>query len=256
MNNLLKSPPLARVSKNESSAVQTFIKETVVYKPVSLKKKIGLQVFSSLGALEAILTSQEKLYKRESSQSNHPSSQYEKLEVLSDSYVKKINSLLLKVAETLSQMKEYLNNKNFCKHFPKSCKKIISEGGDFSPEETSSNFVHLNEITGVALQLQNCLIDEHTHRFIPHQLALLFRCLKQSKIEALAKYQARIEAAFEPVTAHISQGGGPLPKKHIEWLDDLVSNLVMEVYYSPSSRSLIPKNSSLQAFIVNLSTSS
>ncbi|KAJ1963251.1 hypothetical protein IWQ62_003278 [Dispira parvispora] len=73
------------------------------------------------------------------------------------------------------------------------------------------HFTTLNQLVNICIQLRHD-VNLENHRFIPHQLAVLYQCLGTAGVE-YKKYKARVEMEFDKVKAYLAGESSSSPTK-------------------------------------------
>ncbi|KAG0212586.1 hypothetical protein BGX28_006022 [Mortierella sp. GBA30] len=90
----------------------------------------------------------------------------------------------------------------------------------------------INQLVSLALQVQNDLRLSN-HRFIAHQVALLYQCINQVGPQFSKKYKKRIEENFGVLKESASTSETPfLPIELRAWLSNVTTDIVAEVLFS------------------------
>ncbi|KAF8940027.1 hypothetical protein BGZ47_007908 [Haplosporangium gracile] len=119
--------------------------------------------------------------------------------------------------------------------FPKSSEylgiELVLPGGSY----IEAHFQHMssiNQLTSIALQLQND-IKLTNHKFVAHQVALLYQCITQAGSQFSKKYKSRVEENFDALKEASSVSDEPyLPIELQAWLNDLTTDIVAEALFS------------------------
>ncbi|KAF9169503.1 hypothetical protein BGX21_007908 [Mortierella sp. AD011] len=90
----------------------------------------------------------------------------------------------------------------------------------------------INQLVSIALQLQNDL-KLSNHKFIAHQVALLYQCINQAGPQFSTKYKSRVEENFSALKETSNMSDEPrLPIELQAWLSDLTADIVSEALFS------------------------
>jgi hypothetical protein len=93
----------------------------------------------------------------------------------------------------------------------------------------------------MATKLRDDASDPRNHKYIAHQIALLYQCINMVRGESKA-LKRRIEEQFETIKRHTESapganagegGGGTLPPGLRAWLEDLTEEVVALVKRHP-----------------------
>ncbi|KAI1320524.1 hypothetical protein EDD11_000486 [Mortierella claussenii] len=163
------------------------------------------------------------------------------------------------LAEMFPKSAEYLGidpvipGGSFLEGKPKLC-CVALQGG------TTIEWAHLrqmstiNQLVSIALQLQNDLRLTN-HKFIAHQVALLYQCINQAG-STYSKFKARVEEHFSTVKEVCNATEEPLlPPELQTWLTELTTDIIAEALYSGRILSQkTPENAHLSAFMNRVSS--
>ncbi|KAI1315065.1 hypothetical protein EDD11_001358 [Mortierella claussenii] len=119
--------------------------------------------------------------------------------------------------------------------FPKSSEYLgidpILPGGSFI-EAHFRQMSTINQLVSIALQLQNDLRLSN-HKFMAHQVALLYQCINQAGPQFSIKYKGRVEENFNTLKEVSNMSEEPhLPIELQAWLTDLTTDIVSEALFS------------------------
>ncbi|KAG9322174.1 hypothetical protein KVV02_002609 [Mortierella alpina] len=90
----------------------------------------------------------------------------------------------------------------------------------------------INQLVSIALQVQNDLRLSN-HKFIAHQVALLYQCINQAGPQFSKKYKSRVEENFSLLKETASVSDTPfLPIDLQAWLSNLTTDIVAEALFS------------------------
>ncbi|KAF9923391.1 hypothetical protein FBU30_006547 [Linnemannia zychae] len=144
--------------------------------------------------------------------------------------------------------KRYMNRTGLVEMFPKT-----SEHLGINSMATTSSFMeahlrhmsNINQLVSIAIQLQNDLRLTN-HKFIAHQIALLYQCINQAGTK-YTRFKGRVEENFAVIKDLCNASDEPLLTPELQtWLSDLTADIVAEALFSgrpmaqqiPSERSL------------------
>ncbi|XP_071837968.1 uncharacterized protein [Apostichopus japonicus] len=143
--------------------------------------------------------------------------------------VEKVLQCLPKPSPTVP---EYLNMTGLALMFPRAAK--VAEDPHVIPPDIKStsvdaHFAHLaslNQITSLCQQIQSDCEKLHNHKYIAHQVALLYTTLtKFTNVRSLVEYRTSIETTFKTLKKSLSTDHPQLPDGLRNWLVNLTSSL-------------------------------
>ncbi|KAG0239571.1 hypothetical protein BGX31_002643 [Mortierella sp. GBA43] len=119
--------------------------------------------------------------------------------------------------------------------FPKSSQYLgiepVSQAGSFI-EAHFRQMSTINQLVSIALQLQNDL-KLSSHKFMAHQVALLYQCINQAGPPFSRLYKSRIEENFNALKEASNLSDEPrLPIELQAWLTGLTTDIVSQALYS------------------------
>ncbi|KAI8596115.1 hypothetical protein EDD21DRAFT_15154 [Dissophora ornata] len=132
-------------------------------------------------------------------------------------------------------LQRYMIRTGLAKMFPKSSEYLgidpIPPGGGLI-EAHFRQMSTINQLVSIALQLQNDLRLSN-HKFIAHQVALLYQCINQAGPQFSTKYKSRVEENFSVLKESSNASDEPrLPIELQAWLSDLTTDIVSEALFS------------------------
>ncbi|KAI7830381.1 hypothetical protein BC939DRAFT_439170 [Gamsiella multidivaricata] len=132
-------------------------------------------------------------------------------------------------------LQRYMIRTGLAEMFPKSSEYLgidpILPGGSFI-EAHFRQMATINQLVSIALQLQNDLRLSN-HKFIAHQVALLYQCINQAGPQFSKKYKARVEENFDALKETSNMSEEPrLPIELQAWLSDLTTDIVSDALFS------------------------
>ncbi|ORZ05670.1 hypothetical protein BCR41DRAFT_361514 [Lobosporangium transversale] len=90
----------------------------------------------------------------------------------------------------------------------------------------------INQLVSIAMQLQNDLRLSN-HKFMAHQVALLYQCINQAGPRFSTKYKNRVEENFNELKETANTTDEPrLPIELQAWLTNLTTDIVSEALFS------------------------
>lgn len=93
----------------------------------------------------------------------------------------------------------------------------------------------LNQLISMSKQLNHDAYNRSNHKYIAHQVALLYQCLNQTRGET-KPFKRRIESVFDEVKAITEGSTAPeLSDAHKSWLRDMTSDIHRLVSSCPPS---------------------
>ncbi|KAG0238199.1 hypothetical protein BGX31_003335 [Mortierella sp. GBA43] len=222
MTKLIETPPLIHI------APLTEIQE------VNKHKRLGLQILNELGRIEIFVTKIEAVGKH-------------------DDVTAELNKAVTHLEQTLYNFEQENGNPNrpdnpsgrvllqrymirtgLGEIFPKSSEylgvDLVIRGGS-SLEAHLRQMSSINQLVSMALQLQNDL-KLTNHKFIAHQIALLYQCINQAG-PTYSKFKSRVEERFAVAKEACNESDEPiLPTDLQAWLTDLTTDIVSEALFS------------------------
>ncbi|KAK3818772.1 MAG: hypothetical protein J3Q66DRAFT_338441 [Benniella sp.] len=132
-------------------------------------------------------------------------------------------------------LQRYMVRTGLAEMFPKSSEHLgiepILQRGSFM-EAHFRQMSTINQLVSMALQLQNDL-KLSNHKFMAHQVALLYQCLNQAGPRFSKKYKSRVEENFNALKEASNTSDEPrLPIELQAWLTDLSADIVSEALFS------------------------
>ncbi|KAF9906252.1 hypothetical protein EC991_000815 [Linnemannia zychae] len=131
-------------------------------------------------------------------------------------------------------MQRYMNRTGLAEMFPKA-----SEHLGIDPVITSGSFMEahlrqmssINQLVSIAIQLQNDLRLTN-HKFIAHQIALLYQCINQAGTKYTG-FKGRVEEHFGTVKDLCNASDEPYLTPELQtWLSELTVDIVAEALFS------------------------
>eukprot|EP01111_Echinosteliopsis_oligospora_P016444 TRINITY_DN6842_c0_g1_i1.p1 TRINITY_DN6842_c0_g1~~TRINITY_DN6842_c0_g1_i1.p1 ORF type:complete len:257 (-),score=62.75 TRINITY_DN6842_c0_g1_i1:14-784(-) len=133
---------------------------------------------------------------------------------------------------------EYLQKSGFAALFPSVSAFYFPTTPLPSSDAFEEYFVQIalmNQTMFLATQLRNDISALTNHKYIAHQLALLYQCLAQCGI-AMEVFKKRIEERFEEIKAATESDpkGVLLSDSQRNWIQDLTNNVLGEMAIQPA----------------------
>ncbi|CAG8496138.1 13539_t:CDS:2 [Acaulospora morrowiae] len=164
-----------------------------------------------------------------------PDQQHNKMEI--DATVSVLEASLLQFDEDGIPKKDfqaYLTELGLTSLFPKSAKRLVVNKIPSRKIDVSAHFNEMNiqnQLVAISLRLQQD-IKLVNHKYLAHQLVLLYQCLNQAGGRFL-KYKLRVELHFDEVKVLTNHSEEPqLTTEQKRWLSQLTSDVVTEVLFS------------------------
>lgn len=144
----------------------------------------------------------------------------------------KIEKVLQCLPEPRPTVPEYLQQTGLAKMFPRAAGVTTDPSGlppDIKSTAVDGHFAHLtslNQITSLCQQIHADCQKLHNHKYIAHQVALLYTTLtKFSSVKSLVEYRTSIETTFKSLKKALSAEHPHLPDDLRNWLVNLTSSL-------------------------------
>ncbi|CAG8481238.1 19178_t:CDS:2 [Dentiscutata erythropus] len=255
MSKLKTTPPLVSLrTVNTAQEVEIRLHEPLIQKQGSRKKRIGLQILNALARLEVLLNKEEALAISEDAVQHLTQQQYNKMEI--EAALNALETSLLQLEEDGIPKKDtqtYLSELGLTVLFPKSAKRLVVNNIPSGKVDALAHFNEmnvLNQLASISLQLQQD-IKLQNHKYMAHQLALLYQCLNQAGGHFL-KYKSRVELHFDSIKALTSNSEVPkLNAEQKEWLSQVTADIVTEALFS--GRPVTPMSQPLATYLNEIS---
>ncbi|CAJ0749768.1 15363_t:CDS:2, partial [Entrophospora sp. SA101] len=213
--------------------------EPLIQKPRSRKKRIGLQILNTLTRLEVLLDKEESLASSDTKIENLNQQQFNKKEI--ENALSVLETIIFQLEDEAASKKDiqtYLLELGLSDLFPKSAKRLTPNTTLFNDSSNKmSAMAHFhgmnlqNQLVSVSLQLQQD-IKLTNHKYMAHQLALLYQCLNQASGPFL-KYRSRVELHFDAIKALSNSSEEPqLDEEQKKWLSELTADIVTGALFS------------------------
>eukprot|EP01137_Pigoraptor_chileana_P001704 Opistho-2@39697 len=167
----------------------------------------------------------DTLYRRQATRTNDPAV---------EETIEKIVEILQKLPDRPS-FKSYLEKTGIATLCPRVAEKSGAVG-DTTAMRFEDYLTHvglLNQVTVLCNQLRN---DAHTltnHKYMAHQLALLYQSLGSAGAP-LDQYKRHIEGQFDAIKQSTTNGNPPhLTREQIDWMDAIVANILATINSLP-----------------------
>ncbi|KAG9296702.1 hypothetical protein G9A89_001334 [Geosiphon pyriformis] len=237
MSKLVTTPPLVFLNAaNSVQEVETHLHEPLLPKPGSRKKRIGLEVLNSLARLEILLTKEETLASAEQEVQNLRQQEYNTAEIdnMINMFLSSIPQLEEETVAVKKDVKAYITELGLAALFPKSAQRLVVTKVSLGKTDAQAHFVEMcaiNQVAAISLQIQQD-IKLPNHKYIAHQLALLYQCLNQVGGHFI-KYKPRVEQHFDATKSLTNSSHEPrLNEEQKEWLSQLTADIVTEALFS------------------------
>ncbi|KAF9361227.1 hypothetical protein BGX34_007272 [Mortierella sp. NVP85] len=240
---ILESPPLVNLTPlTEIHEVPIHIRQPIHPNSTSKHKRLGLQVLNELSRIEMFATRIESIGKHEET-SVELAKAIAHLEHTLCAYEAE-NGQPNRLENTtgrslpncvLNHKQRYMIRTGLAEMFPKSSEHLgiepILQRGSFM-EAHFRQMSTINQLVSMALQLQNDL-KLSNHKFMAHQVALLYQCINQAGPRFSKKYKSRVEENFNALKEASNTSDEPrLPIELQAWLTDLSADIVSEALFS------------------------
>ncbi|KAF9574066.1 hypothetical protein EC968_007458 [Mortierella alpina] len=258
---ILESPPLVNVTPLAAiHEVPIHIRHPIHPNSASKHKRLGLLMLNELTRVEMLVARIEAAGKHEESSAELKRT-ITHLEQTLLSYELEKKPAGVENSSGRMLLQRYMTRTGLDEMFPKSSEYLgidpVIPGGSFI--EGMSHFHHMssiNQLVSIALQVQNDLRLSN-HKFIAHQVALLYQCVNQAGPQFSKKYKSRVEENFSLLKETASASDTPfLPIDLQAWLSNLTTDIVAEALFSgrPMSQQT-PEAAHLSNYIDRVSSS-
>ncbi|KAG0078998.1 hypothetical protein BGZ90_003802 [Linnemannia elongata] len=233
---ILESPPLVNVTPlAHIHEVPIHIRHPIHPNSANKHKRLGLQMLNELSRIEMFVTRIESVGKHEetSLELNKTIAHLEQTLLafeVDTGHADRIENTSGRV-----MLRRYMIRTGLAEMFPKSSEylgiELVLPGGSYI-EAHFRQMSSINQLTSIALQLQND-IKLTNHKFVAHQVALLYQCITQAGPQFSKKYKSRVEENFDALKEASSVSDEPyLPIELQAWLNDLTTDIVAEALFS------------------------
>lgn len=110
----------------------------------------------------------------------------------------------------------------------------------------------LSQLSTLARQMHSDAANPSSHKYIAHQLALLYQSVASTKSQTFAQHKQSIEEMFKAIKSTLSGGGDGyqpcLTAEQQEWLLNVTSNIINTISSYPAelTKEMIPPAALLQ----------
>ncbi|KAF9360600.1 hypothetical protein BGX26_008585 [Mortierella sp. AD094] len=198
-------------------------------------KRLGLQMLNELSRIEMFVTKIEAVGKHEETSAELAKTVAHLEQTLLAYEVENGQASRLENTSGRMMLQRYMIRTGLAEMFPKSSEYLgidpVLPGGSFI-ESHFRQMSTINQLVSIALQLQNDLRLSN-HKFIAHQVALLYQCINQAGPQFSKKYRSRVEENFNALKETSNMSDEPhLPIELQAWLSDLTTDIVSEALFS------------------------
>ncbi|KAH3803888.1 uncharacterized protein LOC127834473 [Dreissena polymorpha] len=148
----------------------------------------------------------------------------------------RMTRLLEKVPPEFQDCLRYIYSQGLDKLFPRAVTYLASPRTFALDNENSSldNYLNsvsqLGQMSTLARQLHNDCANPSSHKYIAHQLALLYQTLTSLKSPVFSQHKQSIEGMFKPIKATLAESDEDmrrcLTEEQQEWLLNLTSHIL------------------------------
>ncbi|KAI8606139.1 hypothetical protein EDD21DRAFT_361773 [Dissophora ornata] len=235
MAKLLKTPPLINIAPlTDIQEVPIHINNPIHPNSTNKHKRLGLQMLSELSRMEMFVARMEANGKQDDVAAElirtvtHVEQTIYSFE-LENGDPSRLDNTTARIV-----LQRYMIRTGLAEMFPKSSEYLgidpVHPGGSFL-EAHLRQMSSINQLVSLALQLQNDLRLTN-HKFIAHQVALLYQCINQAG-PAYVQFKARVEENFAVVKEVCNASEEPLlPAELQAWLTDLTTDIVADALFS------------------------
>ncbi|KAF9930843.1 hypothetical protein FBU30_011210 [Linnemannia zychae] len=256
---ILESPPLVNVTPlTQIHEVPIHIRHPIYPNSTNKHKRLGLLMLNELSRIEMFATRIETHGKHEETSAELSKTVIHLEQTLLAFEVENGHTDRIVNTSVRALLQRYMIRTGLAEMFPKSSECLgiepVLAGGSFI-EAYFRQMSCINQLTSIALQLQND-IRLTNHKFVAHQVALLYQCITQAGPQFSKKYKSRVEENFEALKEASSVSDEPyLPIELQAWLSDLATDIVSEALFSgrPMSQQT-PDSAHLSQYIDRVSS--
>ncbi|KAG0296203.1 hypothetical protein BGZ96_009998 [Linnemannia gamsii] len=235
MAKLLGTPPLINITPlAQILEVPIHINNPIHPNSTNKHKRLGLKILNELSRIEMFVNRIETVGKQEEvvAELGRTVSHLEQTLYTFELENGKADRLENPTGRILLQ--RYMNRTGLAKMFPKA-----SEHLGVDPVMTSGSFMEahlrqmssINQLVSIAIQLQNDLRLAN-HKFIAHQIALLYQCINQAGTKYTG-FKSRVEEHFGTVKDLCNASDEPVLTPELQtWLNELTVDIVAEALFS------------------------
>ncbi|KAG0001138.1 hypothetical protein BGZ79_005052 [Entomortierella chlamydospora] len=198
-------------------------------------KRLGLQMLNELSRIEMFVTKIEAVGKHEGASAELAKTVAHLEQTLLAYEIENGQGPRFENISGRMMLQRYMKRTGLAEMFPKSSEYLgidsVRPGGSFI-ESHFRQMSTINQLVSIALQLQNDL-KLSNHKFIAHQVALLYQCINQAGPQFSTKYKSRVEENFSALKETSNMSDEPrLPIELQAWLSDLTADIVSEALFS------------------------
>ncbi|KAF9962256.1 hypothetical protein BGZ72_008391 [Mortierella alpina] len=232
---ILESPPLVNVTPLAAiHEVPIHIRHPIHPNSASRHKRLGLLMLNELTRVEMLVARIEAAGKHEET-SKELKRTIAHLEQTLFAYELEKKPASVENSSGRMLLQRYMTRTGLDEMFPKSSEYLgidpVIPGGSFI-EAHFRQMSSINQLVSIALQVQNDL-RLLNHKFIAHQVALLYQCVNQAGPQFSKKYKSRVEENFNLLKETASVSDTPfLPIDLQAWLSNLTTDIVAEALFS------------------------
>ncbi|KAF9964882.1 hypothetical protein BGZ70_005797 [Mortierella alpina] len=231
MTKLLETPPLINITPlTQIHEVPIHIHNPIHPTSANKHKRLGLQILNELSRIEMFAMRIEAVGKQNDVEA-------ELTKTVAHLYnFEQENGNPNRTEDPTGRvlLQRYMIRTGLVEMFPKSSEHLgidpIVPGGSFL-EGHLRQMASVNQLVSIALQLQNDLRLPN-HKFIAHQVALLYQCINQAG-QAFMQFKARVEEQFNALKEFCNESEEPYLTSMLQtWLTDLTTDIVTEALFS------------------------
>ncbi|KAG0305247.1 hypothetical protein BGZ98_004418 [Dissophora globulifera] len=233
---ILESPPLVNLAPLRAiNEVPIHIRKPIHPNSANKHKRLGLQMLNELSRIEMLVTKIEANGKHEETSAELVKTTTHLEQTLYNYEVENGQTAQLENTSGRRMLQRYMIRTGLAEMFPKSSEYLgidpVLPGGSFI-EAHFRQMSTINQLVSIALQLQNDLRLSN-HKFVAHQVALLYQCINQAGPQFSKKYKSRVEENFNALKDSSNTSDEPrLPIELQAWLSDLTTDIVSEALFS------------------------
>ncbi|KAI9143797.1 hypothetical protein BKA69DRAFT_1059046 [Paraphysoderma sedebokerense] len=231
MSALTSSSPLAFVQHyHPSYQVHTYRDEPIIESSRHRSRKTQLELFHVLATLEVLVAKESGLTAMlaETPPSTHDSvTTRASLTKTQGEITRVLNSTLTNWEIWKNDfggvgIESFLRSSLLLTIYPKACSKFGASGSTGESEKVDmksylQSMTVMNQIVTLSLQLRED-VNLTNHKYMAHQIALLYQSLSGAKDELKKQFRPRIESQFDNIKATCSATPDPkLTSEQVEW---------------------------------------
>ncbi|KAF9958543.1 hypothetical protein BGZ72_000212 [Mortierella alpina] len=235
MTKLLETPPLINITPlTEIHEVPIHIHNPIHPSSANKHKRLGLQILNELSRIEMFAMRIEAVGKQDEVVSELAKTVAHLEQALYNFEQENGNPNRVDDPTGRVLLQRYMIRTGLVEMFPKSSEHLgidpIVPGGSFL-EGHLRQMASVNQLVSIALQLQNDLRLPN-HKFIAHQVALLYQCINQAG-QTFMQFKARVEEQFNALKEFCNASEEPYLTPTLQtWLTDLTTDIVAEALFS------------------------